>query len=241
MHSGYYGGAALNAIHALIQGLSALLARDGLLPDQLRVGRAALSQVEVDSLKRLPPGWEILDEAGATPLDPKAEEDFYDRTWAEPSLDVNGIFGGKPDLVNTTLIVEAHARFTIRLAPGQDTDAIATTAERMFRQALPEGAEAVVEVENSAPPGVFSPDSPAIQLGMDAFERATGVRPLLVRVGGTLPIYPALAEKGIPTIGTGFALRDSNVHSPNERLRVQDVDRAVAAATELYKGLAALA
>jgi acetylornithine deacetylase/succinyl-diaminopimelate desuccinylase-like protein len=241
MHSGYYGGAALNAIHALIRGLSALLARDGLLPDQLRVGRAPLSQVEVDSLKRLPSGWEILDEAGATPLDPKAEEDFYDRTWAEPSLDVNGIFGGKPDFVNTTLIVEAHARFTIRLAPGQDPETIATTAERMFRHALPEGAEAEVEVENSAPPGVFSPDSPVIQLGMDAFERATGVRPLLVRVGGTLPIYPALAEKGIPTIGTGFALRDSNVHSPNERLRVEDIDRAVAAATELYKGLAALA
>jgi acetylornithine deacetylase/succinyl-diaminopimelate desuccinylase-like protein len=240
MHSGYYGGAALNAIHALMQGLSALLARDGLLPDHLRIGRTPLSQVEVDSLKRLPKGWEILDEAGATPLDPKAEDDFYDRTWAEPSLDVNGIVGGKPEFVNTTLVVEAEARFTIRLAPGQDPEQIATTAERLFRQALPKGAEAEVEVENSAPPGVFSPDSPAIQLGMDAFQRAVGVRPLLVRVGGTLPIYPALAAKGIPTIGTGFALRDSNVHSPNERLRVQDVDRAVAAASELYRSLAAL-
>ena len=61
-----------------------------------------------------------------------------------------------------------------------------------------------------------------------------------MRVGGTLPIYPALAAKGIPTIGTGFALRESNVHSPNERLRVVDIDRAVAAAIELYRGLAAL-
>jgi acetylornithine deacetylase/succinyl-diaminopimelate desuccinylase-like protein len=240
MHSGYYGGAALNAIHVLMQGLSAVIARDGLLPDQLRVGREPLSQVEVDSLKGLPSGWEILDEAGATPLDPKAEDDFYDRTWAEPSLDVNGIHGGKPEFVNTTLVVEAEARFTIRLAPGQHPDTIATAAERLIRQAVPESAEVKLERENSAAPGVFSPDSPAIQLGLEAFKRATGVRPLLVRVGGTLPIYPALAEKGIPTIGTGFALRESNVHSPNERLRVEDVDRAVAAATELYRGLAAL-
>ena len=240
MHSGYYGGAALNAIHVLIQGLSTLLARDGLLPDQLRVGRTALSDVEIASLKKLPSGAEILMEAGATPLDPKAAEHFYDRTWAEPSLDVNGIFGGKPDLVNTTLIVEAHARFTIRLAPGQDPDTVGSAAERLFRSAVPAEADVTLERENSAPPGVFAPDSPAIQLGLDAFERAVGVRPILVRVGGTLPIYPALAEKGIPTIGTGFALRESNVHSPNERLRVQDVDRAVAAATELYKGLAAL-
>jgi acetylornithine deacetylase/succinyl-diaminopimelate desuccinylase-like protein len=240
MHSGYYGGAALNAIHVLIQGLSTLLARDGLLPDQLRVGRTALSDVEIDSLKKLPSGAEILMEAGATPLDPKAAEQFYDRTWAEPSLDINGIFGGKPDLVNTTLIVEAHARFTIRLAPGQDPDTVGTAAERLFRSAVPAEADVTLERENSAPPGVFAPDSPAIQLGLDAFERAVGVRPILVRVGGTLPIYPALAEKGIPTIGTGFALRESNVHSPNERLRVQDIDRAVSAATELYKGLAAL-
>ena len=240
MHSGYYGGAALNAIHVLMDGLSAVTARNGLLPDQLRVGRAPLSQAEVDSLESLPKGWELLDDAGATPLDAKAEEDFYDRTWAEPSLDVNGIRGGKPEFVNTTLIVEAEARFTIRLAPGQDPETIAASAEKLIRAAMPETAQVELIRENSAAPVVFYSDSPAIQLGMEAFKRATGVRPLLVRVGGTLPIYPALAAKGIPTIGTGFALRESNVHSPNERLRVQDIDRAVAAATELYRGLAAL-
>ncbi|HEY3017303.1 MAG TPA: M20/M25/M40 family metallo-hydrolase [Gaiellaceae bacterium] len=241
LHSGYYGGAALNAIHALMQSLSVLLPRDGLLPDRLRVGRTALSEVEVSSVKRLPSGSEVLLDAGAAPLDPMAEEDFYDRTWAEPSLDVNGIRGGKPEFVNTTLVAEAEARFTIRLAPGQDPDVIADTAEALLRSGLPAGAELSIERENTSPPGVFSPDSLAIQLGLDAFERAVGARPLLVRVGGTLPIYPALADKGIPTIGTGFALRESNVHSPNERLRVQDIDRAVAAATELYRSFAALA
>jgi acetylornithine deacetylase/succinyl-diaminopimelate desuccinylase-like protein len=241
MHSGYYGGAALNAIHVLLQGLSALLARDGLLADDLRVGRTALTDVEAESLEHLPSGSEILREAGATPLDPKAEADFYDRTWAEPSLDINGIYGGKPDFVNTTLVVEAKANFTIRLAPGQDPDTIAAAAQKLFRAAVPTGAEVTLERGTSAPPGVFAPDSPAIKLGMEAFERAVGTRPILVRVGGTLPIYPALAEKGIPTIGTGFALRESNVHSPNERLRVVDIDRAVAAASELYRSLAALA
>ena len=240
MHSGYYGGAALNAIHALMQCLSAILARDGLLPEPLRAGRTPLSEAELASLGSLPSGAVLLEEAGATPLDPKAAEDFYVRTWAEPSVDVNGIHGGKPEFVNTTLVVEAHARFTIRLAPGQDPDSIAAAAEQLLRSAAPEGAELELELENSAAPGVFSPDAPAIQLGLEAFERALGVKPLLVRVGGTLPIFPALAEKGIPTIGTGFALRESNVHSPNERLRVEDVDRAVAAASELYRSLAAL-
>jgi acetylornithine deacetylase/succinyl-diaminopimelate desuccinylase-like protein len=240
MHSGYYGGAAQNAIHVLMQCLSAVVARDGLLPDSLRVGRTPLADAERASLESLPSGATVLEEAGATPLDPKAADDFYTRTWAEPSLDVNGIFGGKPDFLNTTLVVEAHARFTIRLAPGQDPDTIAAAAEQLLREAAPDGAELEFQVEAAAPPGVFSADAPAIQLGAEAFERALGVKPLLVRVGGTLPIFPALAEKGIPTIGTGFALRESNVHSPNERLRVEDIDRAVAAASELYRGLAAL-
>jgi len=136
--------------------------------------------------------------------------------------------------------VEAEARFTIRLAPGQDPDAVGSAAEKLFRAAVPPDADVTLTRENSAPPGVFAPDSAAIRLGLDAFERAVGVRPILVRVGGTLPIYPALAAKGIPTIGTGFALPESNVHSPNERLRVQDLDRAVSAASELYRGLASL-
>ena len=72
---------------------------------------------------------------------------------------------------------------------------------------------------SSSPPGLVPPDAKAIQLGLDAFERVLGARPALIRSGGTLPIVPALADKGIPTIITGFGLPDSNIHSPNERLR----------------------
>ena len=84
------------------------------------------------------------------------------------------------------------------------------------------------------------PDAKAIQLGLEAFERALGARPLLVRAGGTLPIVPALEQKGIPTVVTGFALPESAVHSPNERMRVEDIPRAVTAAQELFRGWAAL-
>jgi acetylornithine deacetylase/succinyl-diaminopimelate desuccinylase-like protein len=182
----------------------------------------------------LPPGADLLREAGAAPLDARAAEEFYVRTWSEPSMDVNGIRGGKPDFVNTTLVVHAEARFTIRLAPGQETQTIADAAERLFREAVPAGAEVEIGRENSAPPGLFRPDSRVIQLGLDAFERAVGRRPILVRSGGTLPIVPALVAQGIDTVVSGFALPESNVHSPNERLRVEDFDRSIAAAQGLY-------
>jgi succinyl-diaminopimelate desuccinylase len=223
-----------------MQALSAVTAREGRLPEPLRQGAIPLGKLELESTCVLPVGSEVLAEAGAGPLDDRAADEFYERTWAEPSLDLNGIRGGKPEFVNTTLPVEAEARFTIRLAPGQDLDTIARAVDGLLREAAPAGAELELVQEVAAPPGVFSADDPVLRLGLEAFERALGVKPLLVRVGGTLPIFPALAAKGIPTIGTGFALRESNAHSPNERMRVEDLDRALAAAQELYRSLGRL-
>jgi acetylornithine deacetylase/succinyl-diaminopimelate desuccinylase-like protein len=239
-HSGIFGGAALNALHALLQTLDSVLAKDGRLPEPLRAGIAPPTEEELAAWAELTPGSDELAAQGARPMDPRAEEEFYLRTFAEPALDVNGIEGGSPQLQKTVLPVEAHANLSIRLAPGQDPEQIAAEAERLLREAAPEGAELEVTRLSAAPPGLVDPESPAVQLGLDAFERAIGTRPLLVRSGGTLPIVPALADKGIPTILTGFALPDSNIHSPNENLLAEYVPLGVQAAAELYTAFAKL-
>jgi acetylornithine deacetylase/succinyl-diaminopimelate desuccinylase-like protein len=84
------------------------------------------------------------------------------------------------------------------------------------------------------------PDSPAIKLGQDAFERVLGIRPLLLRAGGTLPIMPALEAKGIPTILSGFGLPESNVHSPNERFLVRYFEQGIDTAAALYSAFGEL-
>jgi acetylornithine deacetylase/succinyl-diaminopimelate desuccinylase-like protein len=240
LHSGVFGGAALNAIHALVQSLEAALPKDGRLPEPLRAGIAEPTADELAGWAKLTPGAEELVAQGARPMDEKGAEEFYLRTFAEPALDVNGIEGGSPHLQKTVLPVEAHANLSIRLAPGQDPEQIAPEVERLLRDAAPEGAELEITRLSSAPPGLVDSQSAAVQLGLDAFERALGTRPLLVRSGGTLPIVPALADKGIPTILTGFALPDSNIHSPNENLLVDYVPLGVKAAQELYKSFAGL-
>ena len=240
LHSGMYGGAALNAIHVLMRSLDAVLARpNGLLPETLRQGITPPAAEELKSWSALPSGEEELASQGARPLDPDAAAQFNIRTLAEPSADVNGIIGGKPGLRNTTLSVQASGEVTIRLAPGQDLNTIGAEAEKLMRAAAPPGAELDIKW-SGAPPGLMRPDSPAIQLGLKAFEQVLGVKPLLLRSGGTLPIVPALAERGIATVITGFALPESNVHSPNEKFLVryfeQGVDTAAALFTE-YKNL----
>ena len=240
LHSGVYGGAALNAAHVLVQALTGLIAQDGTLAEPLRQGIAAPAEEELRSWTELPSGVDELAEAGARPKDPRAADDFYLRTFAEPSLDVNGIVSGSPHLQKTVLPVEAAANVSIRLAPGQQVDVIAPEVDRLLRASLPPGAEAVVEHVSSARPGLVAADSKAVLLGLDAFERALGRRPLLVRSGGTLPIVPALADRGIPAVITGFGLPDSQIHSPNERLLVEYVPRGIAAARELFLAFATL-
>lgn len=240
MHSGMYGGAALNAIHVLMRCFQAVLAgEDGLLPGPLREGITAPTEEELQSWSALPPGADVLANQGARPLYANAGRDFYVRTFAEPSADVNGIIGGKPGLRNTTLSVAASGEFTIRLAPGQTVEHVGAAAEKLLRDAAPAGAELEVHWRGT-PPGSVRADSPVVKLAQDAFEKVVGSRPLLTRAGGTLPIMPALAEQGIPTVLTGFGLPESNVHSPNEKFLVRYFEAGVNTAAELYTAFAEL-
>jgi acetylornithine deacetylase/succinyl-diaminopimelate desuccinylase-like protein len=235
-----FGGAALNAAHGMVQMLDALIAHDGTLAEPLRKGIVAPTAVELADWEQLPAGADELAEQGARAKDDRAAADFYLRTFAEPALDVNGIATGSPLLQKTVLPVEAVANISIRLAPGQKVEEIAPEVERLLREALPSGADLEVELWSSAPPGLVSPDAKAVQLGLDAFERALGVRPALIRTGGTLPIVAPLSAKGIATVITGFGLPDSQIHSPNERLVAAYVPTGIAAARELllaYKDL----
>ena len=241
LHSGMYGGAALDAVNSLTRVLQSVLpGEDGRLPEPLRKGLVPPSDEERAAWSVLPSGEHELSEQGARPLDARAADEFYLRTWAEPAVDVNGIAGGSPHLQKTVLPVEAVANVSIRLAPGQDPEEIAPAFERLLREATPEGAELQVDLWASSEPGLVDQSSTAIQLGLDAFERALGVRPLLIRSGGTLPIVPALEKKGIPTVLTGFSLPDSNIHSPNERMEVEYLPKGIEAAQELFRSFAEL-
>lgn len=240
LHSGHHGGAALNAVTALCELFAAVSARDGRLAEPLRAGIQAPTPEELEGWAALPSGSEELALAGVAPMDPDAGRDYYLRTFAEPALDVNGILGGSPTLEKTVLPVKAEANVSIRLAPGQEPDVIADAFTEMLRAAAPEGVSLDIELMSRAHPGLVDPGSRAVTLGLDAFERALGVRPLLTRSGGTLPIVPALSAHGIPTIITGFSLPDANIHSPNERLLVEYVAQGIAAARALFEEFAGL-
>ena len=240
LHSGVFGGAALNATHALMQTLSGVTPKDGRLPEPLRAGIVPPSDEERAGWGELEPGADVLAAQGARASDATANEEFYARTWEEPAVDVHGLSGGSAQLQKTVLPVLAEANVSIRLAPGQDGEEISAAMVKLMREAAPEAADVEIERLAVSPAALVRPEEQAIQLGMDAFERVVGTRPLLLRVGGSLPVMSALEEKCIPTILTGFDLPDGNIHSPNERFRVEHIPLGVSAAKELYKEFAQL-
>jgi acetylornithine deacetylase/succinyl-diaminopimelate desuccinylase-like protein len=235
-HSGMYGGAALNAFHALHAALSAVLPRAGRLPEPLREGVRPPSPAEIESWATLPPGAGELAGAGARPSDPAAATEFYVRTTAEPSLDVHRVEGGQ---ARTIVVPVASADLSVRTVGGQRSTDIARNLEALLRGALPDGAEMTFSAE-CAEPAAFDPSSPALQAARRAIARSTGREPALVRSGGTLPVLAAFSERGIPAIVSGFSLPEDGLHAPNESYRLVALEQGASAARALYEELAGL-
>ena len=238
-HSGLYGGAALNAAHALKATLAAVLPVEGRVPEPLTSGVAPVAAAEREAWGMLPPGAQALADAGLRPADPGAAADFYRRTVAAPSIDVHGLACGEPEAVKTIIPAEAAATLSLRLAPGQRAEESGRALEALLRAAAPAGAELDLQVLNGAEPALIDPDQPVLQRAAAAVEQAVGWRPLPVRIGGSIPIVAALAARGIPTILTGFYLPEDGMHSPDERIAVANLEIGTRAAMAILESMAA--
>jgi acetylornithine deacetylase/succinyl-diaminopimelate desuccinylase-like protein len=236
-HSGVYGGAALNAFHALHAALAAVLpGPDGRLPEPLRAGLQEPAADELASWAGLPAGADALAAGGLQAADGAAAEEFYVRTFGAPSLDVHRVSGGE----DRTIVVErASATLSVRLAAGQRAAEVSANLERLLRDALPAGAELSYSAA-LAEPTRFDPEDPALQAARRALARVGGREPALVRSGGSIPVLSAFAERGIPCIVSGFSVPGDNVHAPNEWYRLAGLEQGAAAARALYEELAGL-
>jgi acetylornithine deacetylase/succinyl-diaminopimelate desuccinylase-like protein len=238
LHSGMYGGSALNALHALHQGLAAVIpGPDGRVREELRVGIAPPTDEERATWADLPSGDEALASAGARPAYPGAGAEYVERNGSDTAVDVDQIVAGD---TRTVIPAVARATVSIRVAPGQDVEAMGAELERLIREALPEGAEMEVVASHTAPPAHFPADHPVLRIAAEALERACGTAPAFVRSGGAIPFVADLGKKGIPTIVTGFVLPDDPFHAPNESFSLRGLELGEKSARELLIGLAGL-
>jgi acetylornithine deacetylase/succinyl-diaminopimelate desuccinylase-like protein len=234
LHSGTYGGAVANPLHALAALLAGMHDADG----RVTVGGfydavKTLSAAERRELARVPFDEAALrEQLGIAQFVGEPDYTPLERTWIRPTLEVNGMWGGfQGDGSKTVLPNEAHAKITCRLVPDQDPDQIAQAVEQHVRRHAPAGvAVTVTRSKGKARPYLMPAEHPSLAAAAKALRATYGKDPVRVRVGGTLPVSDLVKrELGTWLVFFAFGEPDNLVHAPNEFLRLQTFDRGARA------------
>ena len=221
LHSGLYGGSALNPINALTRILGDLTDSEGRIqiPD-FYDGVAPISNA-------LAAQWDALafDEAaflgkiGLSAASGERGRSALERLWARPTADINGIWGGYTGPGAKTVIAsEASAKVSFRLVGRQDPAAIYAGFQRFVNDRLPPGATVTFESFSSSPGIEVADDSRWVHLAQAALAEEYGRPALLMGCGGSIPVVESLRRiLGIDSLLVGFGLDDDQIHSPNEK------------------------
>jgi acetylornithine deacetylase/succinyl-diaminopimelate desuccinylase-like protein len=221
LHSGLYGGSALNPINALTKILGALHDENGriMLPGFYdRVSPVSNSQrAQWDAL-----GFDEAAFLGGVGLStPVGERGYaaFERLWARPTADINGIWGGYTGAGSKTVIAsEASAKVSFRLVPNQDPDEVMEQFKRFVAERLPPDATATFADFARAPGIEVNVDSPHVRAVAAALADEFGKPALLMGSGGSIPVVTSLRSiLGVDSLLMGFGLDDDQIHSPNEK------------------------
>ncbi|MEM1073157.1 MAG: M20/M25/M40 family metallo-hydrolase [Pseudomonadota bacterium] len=221
LHSGYYGGIAINPIRVLSRIIAALHDADGRitvpgfydavpeLSDDLQAQWDALGFDATQFLKdvdlSVPAG-----EAGRSALE---------MTWSRPTCEVNGIWGGYTgEGFKTVLPAKAHAKISFRLVGDQDPEAIRKSLRRMIRELLPADCKVDFMAHGANKACVIQPDDPRFELARQALSDEWQRPAAFIGGGGSIPIAGHFQEiLNTKPLLIGFGKDDDALHSPNEK------------------------
>jgi acetylornithine deacetylase/succinyl-diaminopimelate desuccinylase-like protein len=248
LHSGSFGGAVPNPLHAMAALLASLHDEQGrvTLPgfyDKVR----PLSDRERELMTRVPfdeAAWLAGPAAGSVAAG-EAGFSTLERTGARPTAEVNGMWGGYQGPGHKTIIpAEAHAKISFRLVADQAPADVADQVRAWVDQRLPEGVTADVRAEKAGvAPCASDLDSPGMAALRRAIARAWDGDPdevLYLREGGSGPEAALVEELGAPLLFLGAGLPTDRIHSPNERVLLSMLYRGAEAAAHLWRELASI-
>jgi acetylornithine deacetylase/succinyl-diaminopimelate desuccinylase-like protein len=243
LHSGAYGGAVQNPLHALVQILDSMRSRDGkILVEGFYDRVRPLSDAERQQIAAVPFAEEdYKKQIGVTGLFGEAGYSTLERSWARPTLELNGLYGGFQGAgVKTVLPREAHAKITCRLVAEQDPKEIVELIKTHVRKHTPAGVLVEVQAEgSSSKPYLMPADHPGNEVAKGVLKTLYGKDPYYVRTGGSIPFCSIVLEHlGVYTVNFAFGLPDERAHAPNEFFRIDSFEKGQKAYALLLKRLA---
>jgi acetylornithine deacetylase/succinyl-diaminopimelate desuccinylase-like protein len=231
LHSGLYGGAAPNAHEELVRLLSRLKGPDGKIniPGLYTAVREP-GKAERDAWKKLPFNDRkfLREEVRATALVGLKKYSVLERIWALPTFEIHGIMGGfTGDGAKTVIPAVATAKVSLRLVPNQKEKTVQKQLTKAVKALAPKYAEVSVRFLHGADPVLVDIKARPFELIDRAFKEVEGRGVVPTRSGGSIPVVPALGQKGAPVVLAGVGLPDDRLHAPNEKIGVE----------QFYKGI----
>ena len=244
LHSGVFGGAVANPAFVLAQMIAQLKDRGGRVRipgfyDDVR----PLSDAERQAWASLPFNEKkYRKDFGVPKLAGESGYTTLERTWARPTVEVNGLLSGfTGEGAKTVLPAVAMAKISMRLVPDQDPDVIAKRFEDYIREIAPGTVELTVTRMHGGKPWVASYDNPFMQAASRAIEQGFGRAPVFTREGGSIPVVSTFQDElGLPSVLFGVGLPDENSHAPNEKLDLSNFHRGIIASAILYNEIGSL-
>ncbi|MFT8311230.1 MAG: dipeptidase [Sporolactobacillus sp.] len=232
LHSGVYGGAVQNTLHAMVELLATLHDKKGhVTVDGFYDQVIPLTDEERITCTKLSNDEALKKELDVSSLYGEEGYSTVARIWSRPTLEINGLFGGfQGEGLKTVIPSTATAKITCRLVPDQDPALIGALLKKHLREQLPAGVKLDVELMDHAEPFSMPVDHPALKAAHNALEEAFHTKAILSRQGGSVPIVNTFHDKlGLAPILMGFGLDSENFHAPNEHFHLQNFDRGMCA------------
>jgi len=231
LHSGMYGGAAINPIRVLSRIIASLH------DDQGRITVPGF----YDGVPELPQDiraqWDGLNFdhkafLGGVDLNtPAGEQDrsALEMIWSRPTCDVNGINGGYTgDGFKTVLPSKASAKISFRLVSQQDPIAIRANFRKMVQDMLPPDCSVEFKAHGASPASQMSTNHPAFDQARTALSDEWPDAAAFVGCGGSIPIaghFKTYLDMDAMLIG--FGKDDDQIHSPNEKYDVESFHKGI--------------
>jgi acetylornithine deacetylase/succinyl-diaminopimelate desuccinylase-like protein len=223
-HNGLYGGAAPDARLALIRALASLhddngdVAVDGLLREPWT--GSSYTEDEFRTLAEIRDGLPLLGTGG-----------IGERIWSGPAITVTGIDAPPVDGAVNAVASTARAVINLRVHPRQPATEAQAALVRHLEALRPFGLALTVTAGETGDGFAAAEGGPAFDAALSALSQSWGEPAGLMAGGGSIPLVMALdtavptAEKLLFGATDGYA----NIHGPNERVLLDELEKAVVA------------
>jgi acetylornithine deacetylase/succinyl-diaminopimelate desuccinylase-like protein len=227
VHSGMFGGPVLDAPTLLARVIATLHDADGAvaIPGLVAADTATVDYPEEDFRTDA----SVLDGVRLAGTGSLAS-----RLWTKPALSIIGIDAPSVALSSNTLQPAARAKFSMRLAPGQDPQAAFEALQAHLAAVAPTaalGAQVLLSPGEQGQAFATDTSAPAAQAALWALGTAWGTSAVETGVGGSIPFVADLTElfPEAQILITGVEDPDSRAHSANESLHLGDFQHTILA------------